>query len=485
MKTINSSILNWIGERKGLIVAILVSIVILLLPQPEPIAFGDDLVALTADGQKMLALLALVMIVFVTEALPVGALVFVVYSWLVFLNIGEPEEVVKLFGHDAPWFLLGALMIASVLVKHGIHKRVLVVILRFAGYRVRNIVFGIVSFCAIAAAFIADHTIAAMMLPVALAMINSTGGFDKNPNLSKLLLFAIAYGASIGGLGTPSGGGRNVVMIGFLKDYFDVSIHYGAWMIMALPILLILIPFVVFVLMKTFPPERKELKSEMQEIQSEIMLNPMRKSQWVVIAIFLMILLMLITQGESGLGVIVMFGALVYLVFGLAEWKDYQKINWGIGLLYFGAVAFGSALRATGAATWLAANISLLSSSVLGISGGTPLIGVSVVFTSMFSQFVSDGPAVASVGPVFLEMARLSGTDPVSLGIAVAISSAFAFALVIGTPPNAIIYGTGYVKGKDFLKAGIPLYLISIIILMIVVKFWWLGVLGVGLDGFH
>ena len=308
-----------------------------------------------------------------------------VYSVLVFLNIGEPSEVVKLFGHDAPWFLLGALMIAAVLTKHDIHKKVLLIILRVAGYKVRNIVIGIVSFCAIASAFIAEHTVAAMMLGVALAIIEQAGGFKKSPNLAKLLLFSIAYGAAIGSLGTPSGGGRNVIMIGFLKDYFDVTIRYGSWLVMARPITLIMIPIVSFMLLKIFPPEVQSLRREMEDLRSEISQQPMRIQQWGTIAIFLVILFMLITQGEHGLGVIVLFGALLYLIFGLAEWKDYQSINWGIGLLYFGAVAFGAALRSSGAAMWLAANISSFSQSALNITGGTPLVAMSALFTSLFS----------------------------------------------------------------------------------------------------
>lgn len=109
-------------------------------------------------------------------------------------------------------------MIAEVLVKYKLHKRILSFIIRMVGSKTRNIVFGIVTFCALTAAFISEHTVAALMLPVGIAFIQANGGFRKVPKLAKLLMLSIAFGSAIGGLASPSGGGRNVIMIGFFRD---------------------------------------------------------------------------------------------------------------------------------------------------------------------------------------------------------------------------------------------------------------------------
>lgn len=477
-------ILQFFKKKIGLILAALVASIILILPQPDSIQFGEQTITLSPQGQKALALLGALIVIFVTEALPIGATVGIVYAWIMFFNILPHNEAAKVFSHDAIWFLVGALMIAEVLVKYGIHKRILIIIMKIVGPKPKYISLGIICFCAISAAFIAEHTVAALMLPVGLALIHINGGYKSVPNLSKLFLFSIAFGCAIGSLSTPSGGGRNVLMIGFLEELYGVRIGYGSWMVMALPITIILIPCLWFILNKKFKPEIASLESKSKEITKEMTLEPMKFKEWVVVAIFLFILFLYITKGKLGIGMIALFGSVLFLVFGLANWKDYQKINWGIPLLYFGAIGLGTCLQQTGAATWLAAQSLAMINHIIPLNGDIAVTATGALIMSGMTQMMSDGPCVATIGPVLLESARLSGIDPVFFGIAVAISSAFAFMIIIGTPANVIVYSSGYLKPKDFLKAGIFIYIVSLAVLLLVVFFWW-GILNVGIDGFH
>ena len=477
-------VLKYFKKKTGLIIAALVAFIILILPQPEPIQFGEQIITLTPQGQRALALLGALIVIFITEALPIGSIVGVVYAWIMFFNVLPGKEAAKIFSHDAVWFLVGALMVAEVLVKYGIHKRVLVLIMKIVGSKPKYISLGIISFCAIGSAFVAEHTIAALMLPIGLALIHISGGYKKVPNLSKLFLFSISFGCAIGGLSTPSGGGRNVIMIGFLEDLHGVRVGYGSWIAMALPITIILIPLLWFILNKTFKPEIANLENKSKEIIKEMGLEPMKFKEWMVVAIFLFILFLYITKGELGIGMISLFGALLFLVFGLAEWKDYQNINWGIPLLYFGAIGLGTCMQITGAATWLAAKSLAMVSLIIPLSSKMAVTAAGTLIISVFTQTMSDGPCVATIGPVLLESARLSGVDPVFFGIACAISSAFAFMIIIGTPANVIVYSSGYLRPKDFLKAGVLIYFISLAVLLLVIYFWW-GVLNVGINGFH
>ncbi|MCH8904606.1 MAG: anion permease, partial [Bacteroidetes bacterium] len=260
-------VINFLKEKKGLIIASLAALIILLLPQPAPVEFGGNTIILTIEGQRIIALLVGLIIIFITEAIPIGAVIGLIYAWIAFFGILTPKDTAGIFSQDAVWFLIGSLMIAQVLVKYGIHKRVLLFIIKIMGSKARYISLGIISFCAISAAFIAEHTIAAMMLPVALVLISRNGGFKNAPNLSKLFLFSIAFGCIIGGLGTPSGGGRNVLMLGFLEEFYDVRVGYGAWMIMALPIVIVLIPCVWILLISQFKPERNDLANTVKEME--------------------------------------------------------------------------------------------------------------------------------------------------------------------------------------------------------------------------
>lgn len=471
-------------RKKGLILAGLVAIAILLAPSPAPFRMGGETIVLTPHGQQMIALLIAFVVIFITEALPFGMCVAIIYVWIVAFGILPFEEAAVIFGHDAAWFILGALMIAEVLVKYDIHKRILANILKIVGNSTQNVVLGIVSFCALTSVFIADHTVAALMLPVGIAVVQINGGFEEVPNLAKLLMFSIAFGATIGGLASPSGGSRNVLMMGYINEFFGLRIGYGHWMAMALPITFIMIPIVAYLLPKIFKPELSDLSEAAKKIREELGANPMKKEGWTVSLIFLLILFMWITGSHRyGVGTIAMFGTLLYVSTGLVEWEELSGIHWGVVLLYFGVIGLGKALMITGASTWLASKALHLIGS-WGIDSGYPLVFSSTTFMTLITQTMSDGPAVATMGPTLLEVARLSATDPIILGVASAIASAFAFILVIGTPPNAIIYGSGYVEVKEFLKAGILLEFIALALLMLVVYFWW-GFLGVGMIGFH
>jgi sodium-dependent dicarboxylate transporter 2/3/5 len=378
---------------------------------------------------------------------------------------------------------MGALMIASVLVRHEIHTRSLKLILRFLGSKIRWVIFGIVLFCGVASMFIAGHTMAAVMLPVGIAIVNECGGYKKVPRLSKCLMLAIAYGSTIGGLATPSGGGRNVIMIGYLQDFFDISVSYGGWMFMSVPITLILIPVVTVLLLVFFRPEVDHLDHIQERLSNEGSEDGMSAKQWGTIAIFLLVLGLWVFKSDLGLGMIALLGSLLYLIFGLADWDDFQNINWSTVMLYFAAIGLGRALQETMATRWLAGNI-LLGMRGAGMSSGFPLTAASSFFMTGMTQTMSVGPCVASMGPMLLEAARLAGNDPVIFGIGITIASAFAFAIIIGTPPNAIVYGSGYLKAKDFLKVGVLLSVLAYGLLLLTIVTWW-KFIGVGATGLH
>jgi sodium-dependent dicarboxylate transporter 2/3/5 len=137
----------------------------------------------------------------------------------------------------------------------------------------------------------------------------------------------------------------------------------------------------------------------------------------------------------------------------------------------------GLNMNTTGAARWVAENfLGLLDP--FGIASGIPLAGAAALLTGIVSNTMSNGAAVAVIGPIALDMAFLSGTNIIMIGLATAISSAFAYLTVVGTPPNAIVYASGYVKASDFIKAGLAMFVVSFLVLLVFAKIWW-SVLGV------
>ncbi len=455
------------GSRKWILVAGLLAGLTMVFPTPP---------GLTVAGHRMLGLLVFFAVSFMTEALPVGASFPLVLGWIAFLGIRSPAEAIASFAHDSALFMMGALMIARVLVRRNLHQRALTVLLRLVPPRIPWLVAAIMAFGALTSAIISDHTVAALLVPIGGTLVVSAGGIRRRPQLAKLLMLSIGYSCAIGGMSTPSGGSRNVIMMAYLADISGVQVGYGMWLILALPITLILTPIVGLILYNLYRPEQHDL----QEIGDEALrrmevLGPIDRQDKATIGIFALIMLAWITIGDIyGIGLIALTGALLYIIVGLANWEeDYQHINWGIVLLYFAAISFGRALETSGAAFWLADRVMGTVQASLGMESGIRLALSSSAFMTLFSQIMSDGPAVALLGPVILESAKLTGTSPILVGVASTLASSFAYMLIIGTPSNAIVYSSGYLEARDFLRAGFWAAIASLAVLMLVVVVWW------------
>jgi di/tricarboxylate transporter len=171
-----------------------------------------------------------------------------------------------------------------------------------------------------------------------------------------------------------------------------------------------------------------------------------------------------------------MAGAVAYLLAGVTNWRDYQeKVDWGVVWLYAGAIIFGRTLDSTGAAYWLARSI-LEVVAPLGVDSGLPLLGLCSGITAVVTNLMADGPAAAAVGPITLNMAGLvhAGTSYLPfMAMTTAVASSFAYCLIIGTPPNAIVYASGYLEPKDFLRVGVPVWIIANVVLVLMAGLYW------------
>ena len=210
----NQSLINflfWVTQKKWFLFTVALGIILLLLPTPSGIS-------LPAYRTMIIVVTALILII--TEPIPLPGIALYILVMEVYLGIGSPNEIASSFMNDAVFFIMGSLMLAVAIVKQGWDARIALGIIKLTGNKTRNIVFGFTAISAIFSSFIGEHTVAAIMLPIAMTLIRFTSQ-DQNKvrNLSALLLFSIAYGALIVSIGTPSGGGRNVIMLNYLQDY--------------------------------------------------------------------------------------------------------------------------------------------------------------------------------------------------------------------------------------------------------------------------
>ena len=483
---------------KWLAMGIAVFILLALMPTPESMLtkakelFGGDL-SLAAVAQKaynmkiIIALLGACTVFFATEAIPMPAVALIIGLVQLFFGITEPSRVVQTYAHDAVWFIAGSLAIGSTLVKYGLDKRIGMLVVRLSGNKTRNIVLGLILGTAIPSAFINEASIAPMYVPIALALYTLTNKTIPAPNLGKLLMISIAVGCMVGAPMSPTGGARNAIMIGFLEDYVSPNISFFEWMRMGVFYTVIMSIVMAFLLPVLFKPEVKDLSGAVDKLKLDLEKHgKMTREQWLVGAIMILIIFMWITDKSVtasilgfplGLGGVAIAGSVLYMLLGLTSWQDYEKnVSWGVIILYAGAISLGTVFKSSGAAKWLA-DILIAIMANFGVSSGLPLIIFVILIGALLTNLMSAGATVAVIGPVVLEMAQASDTNAILVGVGLAISTSLAYWLVIGTPASSIVYASGQIEAKDFIRMATFAWPVALVVMFAMVIFWWVGVL--------
>ena len=458
-----SNVLFWVTRKKWLILAFLLSLSFFYFPSPD---------GLSSTGHRTLIIVLVTLILIISESIPLPAVAILILIMQVILGIASADEVASSFMSDAVFFIMGSLMLAVAIVSQGLDKRLALIVINLTGNKTWRISFGFILISAILSSFIGEHTVGAMMLPVALALIRNTGlSTKKVKNLSTLLLFSIAYGCSIGSIGTPSGGGRNVIMIGYLAEFGMAHISYLDWMKYTYPLLLLEIPFAALILWYTFTPTQKIMDSSVRKLKVKVAKNgELTSDQILAILIFLITFLgWVFLSPNIGLGIVALCGVFLYLSFGLIDWQQINKnTNWAIILLFGAAISLGIQMKETGAALWVADQtldyLQIVFKDLVVVRWFT-----SVVITGLLTNLLSNAATVAVLGPIVLDM----GGDPITIGLMTSIASAFSYLTVVASPTCMIIHSTGLINSSDYLKAGWKLFVISIILLLLVSKFYW------------
>ena len=462
----NNSLANylfWVSRKKWLIITFFISVVLFYLPTPE---------GLSSEGHRTLIIVITTLILIISESIPLPAVAILILIMEVTLGVDSPDGVAASFMSDAVFFIMGSLMLAVSIVHQGLDKRLALAIINVTGNKTLSITFGFVTVSALMSSFIGEHTVAAMMLPVVLALIKNAGlETTKATKLSTLLLFSIAYGCALGSIGTPSGGGRNVIMIGYLSEFGLGDISYLEWMKYAYPMLLIEIPVAVAVLWFTFTPKQKSLDTAIRKLKVNVAKSgKLTGNQLMASLVFILVFLgWVFLSPFIGLGIVALTGVFFYLTFGLIEWPDIaRRTNWGVILLFGSAISLGIQMKETGAALYVAEN-ALYSLQYIFKNIEIVRWFFTVILTAILTNLLSSAATVSVFGPIVLDM----GGNPIALGIATSVASAFSYLTIVASPTCMIIHSTGLVTSNDYLKAGWKLFVISIILLFLVSFFYW------------
>lgn len=462
----NQSLTNflfWLTQTKWFLITMVIGLILFFLPSPA---------GLTLTGYRTIIIIITALIMIITEPIPLPAIAMYILVMEVYFGIGSANEIAESFMNDAVFFIMGSLMLAVAIVKQGWDTRIALGIIKLTGNKTSNIVFGFTAISAILSSFIGEHTVAAIMLPIAMTLIRFTSSDpNKVSNLSAVLLFSIAYGCLVGSIGTPSGGGRNAIMISYFRDA-NLSISYIDWMIKIYPLVLIQIPIVAWILQKSFIPEYSQLDSGVRKLSIQVAKSrKMTGRNTVAALIFFLVFLGWVFFSESiGLGTIALTGVLAYMIGGFVRWEDLNRnTHWGVIILFGATVSLGVNFKATGAANWLANQVINLFGELMETF---PFVSdaIVVLMTTTLANVLSSSATVAVLGPVTLNM----GSDPMHSGLVTAIASAFGYFTAVAAPACTIVYSSGMVKAVDFLKVGWKVGIMSMILLVIYVNTYWL-----------
>ena len=458
-----SNFLFWATQKRWFIYAIIIGLILILLPHPK---------GLSDQAYTSIVILITALILIIKEPIPLPAIAIYILLTQIYGGIDSADGIAKAFMNDAVFFIMGSLMLAVVIIRQGWDSRIALGILKITGNKTSNIVFGFLSISAILSSFIGEHTVAAIMLPIGMTLIRFTSSdTEKVKNLAAAILFSIAYGCLIGSAGTPSGGGRNVIMINYFNQS-GLSISYFEWMIKIYPFVIIQIPIVAWIIINTFKPEYKILDSSIRKLVIKVAKSrSMTGRNTVTVIIFILVFLGWIFFSERfGLGTIALTGVFLYILGGFVRWNDLSRhTHWGVIILFGATISLGTSIRSTGAALWLADQVIMLFGSMMDTF---PFFSdlIVIMITAAMTNILSSSATVAVLGPITMNLTP----DMMHIGLVTAVSSAFGYFTAVAAPACTIVYSSGMIKASDFVRLGARIGLVSILLLMIYINTYWL-----------
>lgn len=442
--------------------AALVFGLILSLPAPA---------GLTLSGQKALAVFAVCLIMWLTRVIPLAVTSLLAIILLPILGIMESGEAFSLFGNQAVFFILGAFILAAALMKSGLSGRMALFFLRRFGRSPQALLSGTLLVPAFLSFWMPEHAVAAMMFPIVLEIVHSLELKPKQHTYAESLFLSLAWGAAIGGIATFLGGARNALAVGILRQSTGQWIGFFEWMVAVVPIVIILLPIAYVVIRRFCPIDVGDVSKaiEVLEEKNKEFGRITIEQKLIGVIMILTVLAWIFLGSRFELATIAIVSVVALFVFQLVKWKDLEDyVNWGVVLMYGGAIALGFALADSGAAGWLA-KVTLTNWAT------TPLliVGMLAVLSLVLTEGMSNAAVVAMLMPVALGIAAQYQLDPRVMVLTVAVPAGLAFTMPMANPPNAIAFSSGFVRARTMILVGLRLTIIALIIFLIMARYYW------------
>jgi len=407
------------------------------------------------------------------------------------------EETTAAYGHKYIFLYMGGFFLAIAIEKWNLHKRIALNIISVVGASIQRITLGFMLATAFMSMWISNTATSVMMLPIGLAIIkqlkdNPETKENENTMFGKMLMLAIAYSASIGGIATLFGTPPNLVFAGVVKELYDVDISFFQWLSIGLPISITLLAIAWLYLTRVaFKFQMNEFPGGLEEInrlKSE--LGPMKYEEKVVAVVFAFTAFFLITRQWLQSAIPNLDDAIIALTAGIAlcllpardgestilKWKEAVKMPWGVLILFGGGMALAAGFTSSGLAVWIGSQFENLKFLPIVL-----LILVVIVAVNFLTEITSNLATTAMLLPILAPIAMSIDVHPYLLMISATIAASCAFMLPVATPPNAVVFGSGLITIKDMSTIGLRMNLISILLLWVFIYFLLALILGVDL----
>lgn len=447
--------------------------------------FGD----MSIEAHAILACTSWIAIWWITEAIPIAAtslLPLVLFPLTGGLDI---KSTAAAFGNKMIFLYLGGFIIAIAIEKWNLHRRIALNVISLIGTNMNRMVLGFMIATAFLSMWISNTATTVMMLPIGLAIISqltASGKMDKviAHNFGKVLMLGIAYSASIGGISTLIGTPTNLILTGVVEEFFEYDISFGNWFLLVFPISFILLIICWKYLVtysfslgsKTLPGGKQEILERLKELGKLTFEEKLISIVFVTIGLAWILRSFLLVKILPGIddAIIAIIGAVVLFMLPakskdetrILKWEDCKTIPWGIILLFGGGLAIADGFKSSGLAVWIGSQTSLLE----GLSLLFILIIV-VAAINFLTEITSNVATTAMLLPILAPISQVLDVHPFVLMFGATMAASCAFMLPVATPPNAVVFGSGYLKIKDMMKTGFLLNLISIVIISVYVYF--------------
>lgn len=462
-----------------------------------PLLFGVCLLptpaGLTTEGQRMLAVALLMASWWMTEALPIPATSLLPLVLLPLLGIMPTAEAAAPYANQLIFLFMGGFIIALAMQRWNLHRRIALQVVRAIGFSPARLIFGFMLASACLSAFVSNTVTAVMMMPIGLAIIDHVAEAGRKEGLARNtdfapghfhfgtnLMLGIAYAATIGGVATLIGTPPNMVLACYLQTVYGFEITFARWMLVGVPLAAVLLPLTWLWLIKcAYPLRLPRLPGGREIILDELRrLGPMQPGERWTALVFALTAVAWIGRGwlTSLLphfamisdATIAMAGALLLFLIPVdlrrnrfvMDWQWAVRMPWGVLVLFGGGLSLAAGFESTGLSTWIGGQVALLQDA--------PLLVLVLAVTTLIiflTELTSNTATAAMAMPVLAAVAIGLQQNPLLLLVPAALAASCAFMLPVATPPNAIVFGSGYVTIPQMVRSGFGLNLLSIVLI--------------------